>query len=131
MRLADGAGTGLEIVPVETEYAESTVRELSKLPVDTRLALVTVEKEHWDNEANDVMKIIGRTRWLKMVFLEHGERGLTERLNQVDVVLHVPRARAGLEALALPERPLVELTRQVTARTRRRLESVTAAHPRV
>lgn len=130
-RLADGRDDGLEVVPVETEYAEGTVRELSRLKADTRLALVTVEKEHWDNEANDVMKIIGRTRWLKMVFLEHGARGLTERLSQVDVVLHVPRARAGLDALALPDRPLIELTRQVTARTRRRLESVAAAHPRV
>ena len=129
-RLGERGEQAPEIVPVETEYSEATVRELSGLDADTRLALVTVEKEHWDHEANDVMKIIGRTRWLKMVFLEHGERGLAERLAQVDAVLHVPRARAGLEALGIEGRPLVELTRQVTARTRRRLESAATAHHR-
>jgi DNA-binding transcriptional regulator YhcF (GntR family) len=130
VRAALGSATpeGLELIPIETEYAESTVRDLSALPAEPKLALVTVEKEHWDNEANDVMKIIGRTGWLKMIFLEHGERGLAERLGQVDVILHVPRAREALAALNLGEQRLIELTRQVTARTRRRLDVVLAAH---
>ena len=126
--LGASAPESLELIPVETEFAEGTVKELSGLPDDHRLALVTVEKEHWDNEANDVMKIIGRTRWLKMIFLEHGERGLAERLGQVDVILHVPRAREALTELGLGEKRLVELTRQVTARTRRRLDTVLATH---
>jgi len=126
--LGSSAPEGLELIPIETEYAESTVKELSALPSEPKLALVTVEKEHWDNEANDVMKIIGRTRWLKMIFLEHGERGLAERLGQVEVILHVPRAREALEGLDLGAQRLVELTRQVTARTRRRLDTVLATH---
>jgi hypothetical protein len=126
--LGSAAPEELELIPVETEFAESTVKELSGLAPDVRLALVTVEKEHWDNEANDVMKIIGRSRWLKMIFLENGERGLAERLGQVDVIFHVPRARKGLAGLELGEQRLVELTRQVTARTRRRLDAVLATH---
>jgi DNA-binding transcriptional regulator YhcF (GntR family) len=123
-----GAGDAVpEVVPVETEYSEATVRDLSLLPPDVRLALVTVEKACWDNEANDVMKIIGRTRWLKTVFLEHAERGLAERLAQVDVVLHVPRAREPLEALGVAGERRVELVRQSTARTRRRLDAILAA----
>ena len=109
------------VLPVETELTESAVRGLAELPPAGRLALLTIEKENWDHEANDVLKIIGRSRWLKMVLLEHGERGLAERLEQVDCVLYVPRARTAVEAFEGSQRTLVELTRQVTSRTRERI----------
>jgi GntR family transcriptional regulator len=112
------------LIPVETEYTEATVRSLSTLPATGKIALVTVEKANWDHEANDVMKIIGRSRWLKMVLLEHGEKGLEERLDRVDVVLHVPRARSAVEPFERADRVLVELAREVTPRTRERLLQV-------
>jgi hypothetical protein len=113
-------GLAAPVVPAETQLAEETVRRLAELPPDGRLALVTVEKEHWDHEANDVMRIIGRSRWLKMVLLEGGERGLAERLEPVEVILHVPRARDAVAPHATG-RTVVELARQLAPRTRDRL----------
>lgn len=109
------------IIPVETEFTEATVRALSTLPPAARIALIAVERERWDEEANDIMKIIGRHRWLKMVLLDGGARGLAERLEHLEVVLHVPRAREAVEPFDRPGRILVELARQATARTRERL----------
>lgn len=125
-RLGDDADR-LTLIPVETEYTESTVRALAALPPSARLALVTAEKERWDEEANDVMKIIGRHRWLKMVLLENGERGLAERLEHVDAILHVARARDVVEPLERPGQVIVELSRQLTARARERLVQAAAA----
>lgn len=117
-----GAGAdSVAVVPVETELTEETVRRLSELPPSGRIALVTIEKDHWDQEANDVMKIVGRNRWLKMVLLDNGERGLTERLEQVDAVLHVPRASDAVARAAAEGLLRVELARQLTPRTRERL----------
>lgn len=118
------ATSRVAIVPVETELTETTVRQLAGLPASARIALVTNEKDKWDEEANDVMKIIGRHRWLKMVLIDGAGRGLAERLEPLDVVLHVPRAREAVEALDRPGRVLVELARQVTARTRERLHEI-------
>ncbi len=119
-RLGDRADQ-IALIPIETEFAEATVRSLAGLPAAARLALVTVEKERWDEEANDVMKIVGRHRWLKMVVLENGERGLEDRLEQVDAVLYVPRAADVVEPLERPGQAMVELARQLTARARERL----------
>jgi len=119
-RLGDKAAR-VELIPVETELTEQVLRELAGLPAAARIALVTVEKERWDEEANDVMKIIGRHRWLKMVFLDGANNGLAERLEQVDAILHVPRARDAMLRFERPGRAIVELTRQVTSRTRERL----------
>lgn len=112
------------LIPVETELTEATVRALADLPPAGKLALVTIEKENWDHEANDVLKIIGRSRWLKMVLLENGDRGLAERLEPVDCILHVPRARGAVESFDGSGRRLVELTRQLSPRTRERIEQV-------
>lgn len=121
-RLALGdAASRVAVMPVESEYTDATVRALTTLPPSGRIALVTVEKANWDHEANDVMKIIGRSRWLKMVLLENGERGLAERLDQVDIILHVPRARAAMEAFDRSDRTLVELDRALTSRARERI----------
>lgn len=124
------AGERTAFVPIETQLTSETVARLAELPPHGRIALVTVEKEHWDHEANDVMRIVGRNRWLKMVLLENGERGLRERLEPVDVVLAVPRAleaaRVALAELAdggdSTPRQLVELVRQLTARSSEHLE---------
>ena len=93
----------------------------ASLPHGARIALVTVEKDRWDEEANDVMKIIGRHRWLKMVLLEGGGRGLAERLELLDAILYVPRAREAVEPFDAAGRVLVELARQATPRARERL----------
>ena len=82
---------------------------------------MAVERERWDEEANDIMKIIGRHRWLKMVLLDGGARGLAERLEHLEAILYVPRARETIEPFDKPGRMLVELGRQVTSRTRERL----------
>lgn len=119
-RLLESA-SGVSVIPIETEYSESTVRALSNLPPSARIALVAVERERWDEEANDIMKIIGRHRWLKMVLLDGGARGLAERLEHLEAILHVPRAREAVEPFDKPGRMLVELGRQVTSRTRDRL----------
>lgn len=123
------SGRDVEVVPLETEFSEETVRGLADLPPEARLALVAVDRASWDQEANDVMKIVGRSRWLKMVILEAGDRGLGERLAQVDAVLHVPRAREQVEA-AVSAQMLVELSRQVTERTRERAERAIAGESR-
>ena len=125
-QLGDAADR-VTLIPVETEYTESTVRALAALPPSARLALVTMEKERWDEEANDVMKIIGRHRWLKMVLLEKGERGLSERLEHLDAVLYVARARDVVEPLERSGQALIELARQITARARERLVQAAAA----
>jgi hypothetical protein len=125
-RLGEAADR-VTLIPVETEFTESTVRALAALPPNARLALVTMEKERWDEEANDVMKIIGRHRWLKMVLLENGERGLAERLEHLDAILFVARARDIVEPLERPGQTLIELSRQLTARTRERLVQAAAA----
>lgn len=125
-RLGETAAT-VALVPVETEYSESTVRALSSLPPSARIALVAVERERWDEEANDIMKIIGRHRWLKMVLLDGGARGLAERLEHLEAVLFVPRAREAVESFEKPGRVLVELARQVTSRTRERLTQAAEA----
>ena len=128
VRLGDMADR-VTLIPVETEYTEATTRALAGLPPAARLALVTLEKERWDEEANDVMKIVGRHRWLKMVVLENGERGLADRLEQVDAVLYVPRAAELVEPLERTGQALVELARQLTARARERLiQAATADH---
>ena len=115
------AAPNVSLIPVETEYTEATVRALATLPPAARIALVAVERERWDEEANDIMKIIGRHRWLKMVLLDGGVRGLTERLEHLEAILYVPRASDAVEAFDTPGRVLVELSRQVTPRTRERL----------
>ena len=125
-RLGDAADR-ISIIPVETEYTETTVRALAALPPTARLALVTMEKERWDEEANDVMKIIGRHRWLKMVLLESGGRGLAERLEHLDAILYVARAREIVEPLERPGQGLIELARQLSARTRERLVQAASA----
>jgi hypothetical protein len=117
-------GLDVPIVPAETQLTEETVRALAELPPDGRIALVTLEKENWDHEANDVMKIIGRSRWLKMVLLEGGQRGVAERLEPVEVILHVPRAREATAPFGAGRR-VVELRRQLTPRTRDRLVEAT------
>jgi hypothetical protein len=122
-RLGDAAAR-LPVVPVETELTETAVRQLSTIPPAARIGLVTVEKDRWDEEANDVMKIIGRHRWLKMVLIDGAARGLAERIETLDAVVFVPRARDAVEALDRPGRVLVELARQVTPRTRERLRDV-------
>ncbi|MEM7246177.1 MAG: hypothetical protein AAF533_12590 [Acidobacteriota bacterium] len=121
-RHLEEVGVSAQLLPVETELTEAVVASLTDLREDQRLALVTVEKACWDQEANDVMKIIGRGRWLKMVFLDHGERGLQERLEQVDRVLCVPRARTLLIDHGVAEDTLLELHRQLSERSRRQVE---------
>ena len=63
-----------------------------------------------------------------MIFLQGQDKGLAERINQVDAVLHVPRARDDLAALGLTGKTLVELVRQATSRTRERLERIGQAN---
>jgi len=117
-------GVEAPVVAVETQLSEETVGRLAGLPPDGRIALVSIEKDTWDHEANDVMRIVGRSRWLKMVLLDGGERGLAERLESVDVILHVPRARDAV-APFVGGRKVVELARQLAPRSRDRLEQAT------
>jgi hypothetical protein len=120
------AAARMTLIPVETEYTEATVRALAAVPAGARLALVTSERARWDEEANDVMKIVGRHRWLKMILHDGGDRGLAARLEQVDGVLYVPRARDAVEALDARGRILVELVRQLTPRAQERLSQAAA-----
>ena len=125
-RLGEPAGR-VRVIPVETEFTEATVRALSSLPATARLALVTLDRSRWDEEANDVMKIVGRQRWLKMIVLDAGDRGLGSRLEHVDAVLFVPRDRDAVEPLERPGQVLVELSRQLTPRARERLSQAASA----
>jgi hypothetical protein len=59
-----------------------------------------------------------------MVLLENGDRGLAERLASMDVVLHAPRAREAVQGFEGAGRAVIELTREISPRTRERLQQV-------